>query len=116
MPISATSKDTGVSVQKVKPIADLIRGKSVGDALEVLDFFPSPVAALVAKVVRSATANAENEMMFSASDLKVVGVWANQGTSLKRFRARARGRPGKVLRRNSHVTVVLDQEAKDLGE
>ena len=44
MPISATSKDTGVSVQKVKPIADLIRGKSVGDALEVLDFFPSPRA------------------------------------------------------------------------
>jgi large subunit ribosomal protein L22 len=116
VPISATAKDTGVSVKKVKPIADLIRGKMVGDALEVLDFFPSPVAALVAKVVRSATANAENEMMFTASELKVVGIWANEGTSLKRMRARARGRYGRILRRNSHVTVVLDQEAKDLGE
>ena len=116
MAISATAKDTGVSVKKVKRVADLIRGKSVEEALQTLDFLSSPVAALVAKVVRSASSNAENEMLSGSSDLRIVGIWANQGASLKRFRARARGRFGKVLRRNSHVTVVLDQEVLNLGE
>ena len=71
---------------------------------------PAAVAAQVAKVIRSATANAENELLSRASDLRVVEIYANEGPPLKRFRARAKGRPSQIRRRNSHMTVVLDEE------
>ena len=110
MPISATAKDTGVSVTKMKLILDLVRGLNVEEALHILQFLPSPAAAKIAKVVRSAAANAENELFINITDLKIVKIYANQGPSLKRFRARARGRANKIIKRNSHVTVVVDEE------
>jgi len=112
---SATGKDTGVSVKKVKRIIDLVRGKKVNEALEILQFQPSPIASRVAKLVRSATANAENELLSRAADLKIVEIYANEGSRLKRFRPRARGRTGVVKRRNSHITVVVDEE-QNIGE
>ncbi len=110
MPVRAVSTNTGISVKKVKPIIDLVRGKNVDDALQVLRFLPSPVAARVAKVVKSAASNAENELMARTSDLKIIEIYANEGPRLKRFRARARGRVAKIIRRNSHITVVVDEE------
>ena len=110
MPVRAVSTNTGISVKKVKPIIDLVRGKKVDDALQVLRFLPSPVAARVAKVVKSAASNAENELLARSSDLKIVEIFANEGPRLKRFRARARGRVAKIIRRNSHITVVVDEE------
>ena len=110
MPIRAVSTNTGISVKKVKPIIDLIRGKNVDDALQVLRFLTSPVAARVAKVVKSAASNAENELMARSSDLKIIEIYANEGPRLKRFRARARGRVARIIRRNSHITVVVDEE------
>lgn len=85
----------------------------VDEALHTLGFLPSPAAAVVAKVVRSANANAENELISRTGDLRIVEIYANEGTSTKRFRARARGRSARILRRNSHVTVVVD-EGEDL--
>ena len=110
MPIRAVSTNTGISVKKVKPIIDLVRGKKVDDALLVLRFLTSPVAACVAKVVKSAASNAENELMARSSDLKIIEIYANEGPRLKRFRARARGRVARIIRRNSHITVVVDEE------
>ena len=110
MPIRAVSTNTGISVKKVKPIIDLVRGKKVDDALLVLRFLTSPVAARVAKVVKSAASNAENELMARSSDLKIIEIYANEGPRLKRFRARARGRVARIIRRNSHITVVVDEE------
>ncbi len=110
MPVRAVSTNTGISVKKVKPIIDLVRGKKVDDALQVLRFLPSPVAARVAKVVKSAASNAENELLASTADLKIVEIFANEAPRLKRFRARARGRVAKIIRRNSHITVVVDEE------
>ena len=110
MPVRAISTNTGISVKKVKPIIDLVRGKNVDDALQVLRFLTSPVAARVAKVVKSAASNAENELMVRTSDLKIVEIYANEGPRLKRFRARARGRVARIIRRNSHITVVVDEE------
>lgn len=110
MAIKATAKDTGISSKKIKPLADLVRGKNVEDALRALQFLPSPAAAQLAKVVKSAAANAENEMYLSPSDLKIVEVYANEGPSLKRFRARARGRAARIIKRSSHVTVMVDEE------
>lgn len=110
MPVRAVSTNTGISVKKVKPIIDLVRGKNVDDALLVLRFLTSPVAARVAKVVKSAASNAENELMARSSDLKIIEIYANEGPRLKRFRARARGRVARIIRRNSHITVVVDEE------
>ncbi len=109
MPISATAKNTGVSVKKMLPIVNLVRGKNVEEALDTLDFLPSPAAAKVAKVLRSAAANAENEIFARPEDLRITEIYANEGPSLKRFRARARGRSDRIVKRSSHVTIVVDE-------
>ena len=109
MPISATAKNTGISVKKLQPVVDLVRGKNVEEALDMLAFQPTVAAARVAKVVKSAAANAENEIFARPSDLIITEIYANQATSLKRFRARARGRAARILKRSSHITVVVDE-------
>ena len=110
MPVKATSTNTGISVKKLKPVVDLIRGKNVEEALQILQFLPSPAAARVAKVVKSAASNAEELISARPSDLKITEIFANEGPRVKRFRARARGRVARITRRNSHVTVVVDGE------
>ena len=110
MAASATAKNTGISVKRAKLVIDQVRGKNVEVALGVLDVMPSPAANHVAKLIRSAAANAENEMMSRTSDLKVVEIYANEGARTVRFRARARGRGTKIIRRNCHITVVVDDQ------
>ena len=110
MGIKAKSKNTGISVKKLKPIVNLIRGMKVTDALTALQFMQSPAAARVAKTVKSAASNAENEIMARSEDLKISEIFANEAPRTKRFRARARGRVGKINRRSSHITVVVDEE------
>ena len=109
MPISATAKNTGVSVKKIMPILDLVRGKNVQDAMDTLEFLPSPAAALVSRVVKSAASNAEEEIFARPADLTITKIYANEGPRLKRFRARARGRATRIIKRSSHVTVVVDE-------
>ena len=109
MPVSATAKNTGVSVKKMMLIVDMVRGKNVEEALNILAFLPSPAAAQVAKVVKSAAANAENELFAQPSDLTITEIYANEAPRLKRFRARARGRASRILKRSSHLTVVVDE-------
>ena len=94
------------------PIIDLVRGQKVDDALDTLKLLPSPWAKSVAKVVQSAAANAENNMLMNRDNLKIVQISADNATSLKRFRPRARGRIGRVTKRSSHLLVVVDE----LGE
>ena len=113
MPARAKTTNTGVSVGKVKPVLDLVRGMHVEDALDMLSLMPSPVAARVAKVVKSASANAEAELLGSASDLRIVETYANQATTLKRFRARAKGRVARIKKRSSDITVVIDGGGTD---
>ena len=114
MPIRALSKNTGIPTTKIKPYVDLVRGKKVEDALKELSTMPSPAAERVAKVIKSAASNAENELMSRISDLKIIEAYANEGPTLKRFRARARGRAFRILKRSSHVTVVVDDtEARE---
>jgi large subunit ribosomal protein L22 len=109
MPVSATAKNTGVSVKKLLPIVDLVRGQNVEEALDMLEFLPSPAAAKVAGVVKSAAANAENEIFARPSDLTITEIYANEAPRLKRFRARARGRASRIIKRSSHLTVVVDE-------
>jgi large subunit ribosomal protein L22 len=110
MPVKATAKGLGVSPRRVRPILNAIRGKRVNDALNILMFTPSPWAKVVFKLVRSAAANAENNLMMDRDDLRISQVYANGAPSLKRFRASARGRAGRIMKRSSHITVVVDQE------
>ena len=112
MAARAVSKDTGISVRKIGRIVDMVRGKRVDDALRILDFLPSPAAGRVARVVRSASANAENEMLTRTSELRITEIFADEGPRLKRYRARARGRAARIIRRNSRITVVVDEEAE----
>lgn len=95
----------------MKPVIDMVRGRNVNEALQLLQFLPSPAAGQVAKVVKAAASNAENELLARASDLRIVAIFADEGPRVKRFRARARGRVSRITRRNSHVTVVVDEES-----
>jgi len=110
MEVSAVAKDTGVSPRKVRPLVDMIRGKRVEEALTILKFVPTPTAKVVAKVVKSAAANAENNFQMTTSDLKIVKILTDEARTLKRFRAGARGRFKPILKRSSHITVIVDEE------
>lgn len=107
-PVRAMAKQIGASQKRLKPILDLVRGHSVDDALNTLSLLPSPWARTVAKVVESAAANAENNMFMSRDDLRIVRITADQAKPQKRFRPRARGRIGRITKRSSHITVVVD--------
>jgi large subunit ribosomal protein L22 len=110
MEVSAISKDTGVSPRKVRQLVDMVRGKKVDEALTLLRFAPTPIAQVVAKVIKSAAANAENNYQMTPSDLKIVRVFADEARTLKRFRPRSRGRVSPILKRSSHITVVVAEQ------
>ena len=110
MEVRAVSKDMGVSPRKVRPLVNMVRGKSVDEALTILRFAPTPTARAVAKTIKSAAANAENNFQMSPADLKIVKVFADEARTLKRFRPRARGRVNTILKRSSHITVVVSEE------
>jgi large subunit ribosomal protein L22 len=97
----------------LKPILDLVRGQQVNRALDTLSLLTSPWARTVAKVVQSAAANAENNMMMDRDALRIVHITADQARPLKRFRPRARGRVGRIIKRSSHITVVVDEEGEE---
>ena len=108
-PVRAVAKSLGASQMRLKPILDLVRGQRVDDALDTLRLLQSPWAKSVAKVVQSAAANAENNMLMDRDNLKIVRISADNAASLKRFRPRARGRIGRITKRSSHLLVVVDE-------
>ena len=110
MEVRAVAKYVGLSAQKVRLYAGLVRGKKADESLAILRLSPSPAARALAKVVRSASANAENNYQMAPSDLKIVRVFIDQGATLKRIRAQSRGRVSPILKRSSHITVIVDVE------
>lgn len=110
MEVRATAKDTGVSSRKVRLLVDMIRGKRVDEALTVLRFTPSPLARIVAKVVQAAAANAENNFQMTPSELKITSIFADEARPMKRFRPRARGRAYRIIKRSSHITVIVAEQ------
>jgi large subunit ribosomal protein L22 len=109
MEVRAISKDTGISPRKMALLVDMVRGKKVDEALKILRFAPTPHARIVAKAIKSAAANAENNYQMTPTDLKIVKITADEARMLKRFRARARGRANQILKRSSHITVVVSE-------
>ena len=112
-PVRARAKQIGASRKRLKPIMDLVRGQGVDSALNTLQLMTSPWAKTVAKVVASAAANAENNMLMNRDSLRIVHITADQATPLKRFRPRARGRMGRIIKRSSHITVVVDEPGEE---
>jgi len=108
--VKAVAKDTGISPRKVRPLVDMVRGKKVDEALTLLRFTPTPTARVVAKVVKSAAANAENNFQMTPSDLRVVNIFTDEARTLKRYRPRARGRANPILKRSSHITVIVAEQ------
>ncbi len=110
MKVKAVAKDVRVSPKKVIPIVSAVRGKNVQEALAMLKFSPSPAAHAVAKVIKSAAANAENNFEMLPAALRVVDITADKGHVMKRFRPQSRGRVSPILKRSSHITVVVAEE------
>ena len=115
MEVRAVAKDTGISPRKVRPLVDMVRGKNVDEALSLLRFTTTPTARVVAKAVKSAAANAENNFQMDPSELKIVSIFADEARTLKRFRARARGRANTILKHSSHITVIVGGQEGQLG-
>jgi len=95
------------SAQKARLVADQIRGVPVANALEILAYSPKKAAVLVKKVLESAIANAEHNLGADIDELKVAKVYVDEGPIMKRIRPRAKGRADRILKRTSHITVVV---------
>lgn len=105
----ASAKYVRISPRKARQVVDLIRGKSLDEALNILRFVPKAAATPVEKVVRSAAANAENNFDLNPEDLFVAKIYVDEGPTLKRIRPRARGMADRINKRTSHITVVLSE-------
>ena len=112
MRVSATAKYLRGSTRKTRLVTQAIKGKRVEDATAILRFMPQKAAGEVARVLKSATANAENNPNLSAEDLVIVDAIANEGPTIKRFQPRAQGRAFPIHKPLTHITIVVaDPEA-----
>ncbi|MBM6683575.1 MULTISPECIES: 50S ribosomal protein L22 [Collinsella] len=105
--VRATAKYVRVSPSKARLVVDLIRRKSVAQAFDILHFCERAVAVDVEKVLRSAVANAEHNNGMRADDLVIAAAYVDEGPTLKRIRPRAKGSASRILKRMSHITIVV---------
>ena len=110
MKVSSTLKYARISPQKARMIVDIIRGNKVMNATNTIKFMPQKAAGIIRKILDSAIANAENNNGADIDDLKISQAYVNEAPTFKRFRARARGRGTRILKRNSHITIELSDE------
>lgn len=107
MNVSAVLKGVRLSPQKARLVADLVRGKKVDQALNILNFCPKKGADIIKKVVESAIANAEHNEGADIDELRVSTIFVDKGMVYKRIRARAKGRAGKITKPTCHITVTV---------
>ena len=110
MEVRAIAKDIGIPPRKVRLVTEAIKGRKVTEALAILKFLPNAAAKPVSKVVASAAANAENNYTLDPNDLYITHIVADPATMGKRQRARPHGRASIILRRSSHITVVVSDD------
>jgi len=113
MDITAKYRYARISPQKCRLVADAVRGQAVGNAIATLKFMPKKGAELVRKTLESAVANADSNHGLDIDDLKVARIQVDAAPVLKRFAARAKGRGARIVKRNSHITVVVSDGKKD---
>ena len=110
MEVKAVAKYIRISPQKARLVADVVRGMDAGQALTTLRFLPKKGAAIIRKVLESAVANADQTDTIDVDMLYVKEILVDGGPMLKRFRPRAQGRATRILKRSSHITVVVDEK------
>ena len=109
MEAKAVAKYVRIAPRKVRVVMDLIRGKNVAEAFAILKFTPKAGADVIEKVLKSAVANAENNFDMDVDKLYVSTAFVDQGPTLKRIHPRSRGQAFKILKRTSHVTVIVEE-------
>jgi large subunit ribosomal protein L22 len=109
METRAVAKYVRIAPRKVRRVVDLVRGQYVQDALKTLQFLPNRAAKHVRKVVQSAAANAENNFAMETETLKITTAYVDAGPTMKRLQPRAMGRAYTILKRSSHITVVVGE-------
>jgi large subunit ribosomal protein L22 len=109
MEVKAHASSLPISAQKIRLVCDQVRGKDADQALVMLRFMPQKGAEFVGKLIASAVANAENNFELNRTDLYVKTIFADEGITMKRMKAGARGRYKPRVKRSSQVTVILDE-------
>ncbi|MFM1724738.1 MULTISPECIES: 50S ribosomal protein L22 [Rhodococcus] len=107
----AVARHVRVTPMKARRVVDIVRGKSVDEALAILKFAPQAAAEPVAKVIASAAANAQNNLNLDPATLVVATAFVDEGATLKRFQPRAQGRAFRIRKRSSHITVIVESRA-----
>lgn len=110
MEVAARLRNSRISPQKARLVADLVRGMPVGRALQVLEFSPKKAARIVKKVLDSAIANAEHNEGADIDELKVSRIFVDEGPTYKRIMPRAKGRANRIMKRTSHITVMVGDQ------
>lgn len=110
MEVAAKLKHARISPQKCRLVADQVRGLPVESALQVLSFSPKKAAGIIKKVLESAIANAEHNEGADIDELKVKTIFIDQGPTMRRWRARAKGRVNHIIKRTSHITVMVGEK------
>lgn len=113
MQVSATLKNVKHSPRKVRLVVDAVRGRQVDEALAILRFLPQHSARDVAAVLKSAKANAENNLLLDPGSLFIKEIMANEAPRVKRIHARARGRADRIVKRMSHITVTVENREEN---
>ncbi len=107
MEARAIHRGARIAAQKARLVADQVRGLPVGRASDLLQFSDKKAAQIIRKVLLSAVSNAENNVGADVDELKVCSIFVDEGTTMKRFHARAKGRGARILKRSAHITVVV---------
>ena len=112
MEVKARTRFTRISPSKLRLPVEKVKGKNAEQALTILKFMPIKAAGIIYKTLQSAIANAEHNNELDVDKLIVKNIIVDQGPSMKRFRARARGRASRILKRTSHLTVIVEENDK----
>ena len=109
MEVRASAQRVRISPRKARLVVDMVRGKRVVDAIEIMRFVPNKAATDVEKLLRSVAANAENNYDLDPEDLWIKDIRADDAPQMRRFKPKARGRVGRIIRRSTHITVVAEE-------
>ena len=110
MQAKAVARTVRIAPRKVRLVVDLIRGKQIGEAVAILNHTPKAASVVVEKLLKSAAANAEHNYEMDLNELIISEVFVDEGPTMKRFRPRAKGSASPILKRTSHITIVVSEK------
>jgi large subunit ribosomal protein L22 len=112
MEVRASAQRVRISPRKARLVLDMIRGKKVTEAIELMKFVPNKAAFDVEKLLKSVSANAENNYDLDPEDLWIKAIYADDASQMRRFKPKARGRVGRIIRRSTHITVIAEERER----